>query len=414
MDGYGLTVSSPRRTQFILIFATILLSTIGFGVCIPVLPLYAQQYGASNLQNGLLTGIFSLMVVIGSPLWGRLSDRIGRRPVLIISILGGALGYTLMGLGHSLTMLFVGRIIDGASGGNVSAAQAYIADITRPEERSRAMGMIGAAFGLGFVVGPGLGGYLAASIGPNAPFYAVAILCLINALLVYFLLPESLAPHQLGRSREKQPLSAVLAHADAPLYLTTAGCYLVNLIAFAIMTQIFSLFANHRFGMDERDVAHIMMVIGLVGVVMQGTIIRRLLPRLGEVRMARTGFCCLLFAFALFPQVGNDWTLYTLSCLLAIGNSLVQPTLNGLASQSVSADWQGSAMGFMQSAGSMGRFLGATCGGWLLGFDEGAAHYGRTPFMVAAGLMVLTLLLGSRLRKPAIKQEVLVSPPTAL
>ena len=405
-------MSSPRRTQFVLIFATILLSTIGFGVCIPVLPLYAKEFHASNLENGLLTGIFSLMVVIGSPLWGRLSDRVGRRPVLLISILGSAVGYFIMGYGHSLALLFVGRIIDGASGGNVSAAQAYIADITRPEERSRAMGMIGAAFGLGFVIGPALGGYLA-GIDPSAPFYAVGVLCLFNALFVYTSLPESLGPENRGQHREKQPLVTVLAHSDAPLYLTTAGCYLVNLIAFAIMTQIFSLFANYHFGMDAKDVGHIMAVIGLVGVFMQGAVVRRLLPLLGEVNMARTGFCCLLLAFALFPSVGNDWRLYALSCIVAVGNALVQPTLNGLASQSVSAGWQGSAMGFMQSAGSMGRFLGATAGGWLLSFDEGMAHYGRTAFWVSAALMALTLGIGTRLRQPKVHQAPVALPPVA-
>ncbi|HSI62559.1 MAG TPA: MFS transporter [Candidatus Saccharimonadia bacterium] len=403
-------MSSPRRTQFVLIFATILLSTIGFGVCIPVLPLYAKEFQASNLENGLLTGIFSLMVVIGSPLWGRLSDRVGRRPVLLISILGSAVGYFIMGYGHSLVLLFVGRIIDGASGGNVSAAQAYIADITRPEERSKAMGMIGAAFGLGFVIGPALGGYLA-DIDPSAPFYAVGVLCLFNALFVYTSLPESLGPEKRGLHREKQPLVTVLAHSDAPLYLTTAGCYLVNLIAFAIMTQIFSLFANHRFGMNARDVGHIMAVIGLVSVFMQGAVVRRLLPLLGEVKMARTGFCCLLLAFALFPSVGNDWRLYALSCIVAVGNALVQPTLNGLASQSVSAGWQGSAMGFMQSAGSMGRFLGATVGGWLLSFDEGMVHYGRTPFWVSAALMALTLGIGVKLRQPKVKEVPVALPP---
>lgn len=401
-------MSSPRRTQFILIFFTILLSTIGFGVCIPVLPLYAQRYAATNVENGLLTGVFSLMVVIASPLWGRLSDRIGRRPVLIISVLGSAAGYVIMGMGHSLAMLFVGRIIDGASGGNVSTAQAYIADITRPEERSRAMGMIGAAFGLGFVIGPALGGYLAV-IDASAPFFAVGVLCLLNALLVYTCLPESL-PMERRHESIRQPISAVLAHSDSALYLTTASAYLVNLTAFAIMTQVFALFANHRFGMDEVGVGHIMAAIGIVGVVMQGAVVRRLLPVLGEVIMARSGFVCLLVSFVLLPLVRYDWTLYTVSCLIAVGNSLVQPTLNGLASQSVSASWQGSALGFMQSAGSMGRFMGAVFGGWLLSFDEGMPHYGRTPFWVAAALMVLTLGLSTRLRAPRMKEEVAVSP----
>ena len=391
---------ASRKTQFILIFLTILLSTIGFGVCIPVLPMYAEKFGATELQNGMLVGVFSLVMFFSAPLWGRLSDRIGRRPVLIISVLGSALGYFVMGWGGSLVWLFAARIIDGASGGNVATAQAYIADISKPEERSKAMGLIGAAFGLGFVIGPAIGGVLAAKVSPNAPFYFVAVLCLINALLVYTSLPESLTVEKRRGSHTEQPLSEMLNHADGTLYLSVVAAYFVCLAAFSIMTAIFALFAEKRFGMNQLDVALVMSVIGIVGVVMQGGVIRRMLPKYGEVKLARAGIVSLLISFALLPLVGGLTALYAVSCLIAIGNSLVQPTLSGLGSRSVDSHWQGRAMGFLQGAGSLGRGLGAIAGGWLLGFDLGSQQYGKTPFWVAAALMAVTMIIALKLRMP--------------
>jgi MFS transporter, DHA1 family, tetracycline resistance protein len=393
-------VSTPRKTQFLLIFLTILLSTIGFGVCIPVLPLYAEKFGATELQNGLLVGIFSLVMFFSAPLWGKLSDRIGRRPVLVFSILGSALGYFIMGWGGSLIWLFISRIIDGASGGNVATAQAYIADITSPEERSKAMGMIGAAFGLGFIFGPAIGGILSAKVSPEAPFYFVGVLCLINALLVYTSLPESL-PVEKRRSRgAKQPMSELLQHADGPLYLTVTACYFVSLAAFSIMTAVFALFAQKRFGMDALTVGYVMATIGIVGVIMQGGVIRRLLPKLGEVKLARAGIVFLLLSFILLPLVGDKISLYAVSCLIAIGNSLIQPTLTGLGSRSVDGAWQGRALGFLQGAASLGRGIGPVLGGWMLHFDVGLSHYGRTPFWAGAVLLFVTLLIALKLRMP--------------
>ena len=394
-------MSAPRRTQFLLIFLTILLSTIGFGVCIPVLPLYAEKFGASEFTNGLLTGVFSLMVFLASPLWGKLSDRIGRRPVLIISILGSAAGYFVMGWANSLMWLFIARIIDGASGGNVATAQAYIADITKPEERSKAMGMIGAAFGLGFIIGPALGGILA-RYSPHLPFYFVAVLCLINALLVYTSLPESLTAEKRTAAHTEQPLSELLNHADGPVFITVSASYFVCLAAFSIMTAVFSLFAEKRFALDAQHVGYIMAAIGFVGVLMQGGVIRRLLPKYGEVKMSRVGMVMLLLSFVLLPLVGGMTSLLAVSCLIAVGNSLVQPTLNGLASRSVDAAWQGRAMGLLQAFASLGRGLGPILGGWLLGFDRNGpvTQYGRAPFWVAALLMIITLILATGLRNP--------------
>jgi len=394
-------VPPSRKTQFSLIFLTILLSTIGFGVCIPILPIYAERFGATELQNGLLVGVFSLVMFFSAPLWGKLSDRVGRRPVLIFSILGSAVGYFIMGWAGSLLWLFISRIIDGASGGNVATAQAYIADISTPEERSKAMGLIGAAFGLGFIIGPAIGGILSAKVGPNAPFHLVGVLCLINALLVYTSLPESLPVERRRQPGARQPLSEMLKHADGPLYLTVAASYFVCLAAFSIMTAIFALFAQKRFGMDELAVGYVMAAIGVVGVIMQGGLIRRMLPKYGEVKLARAGIVSLFVSFALLPLVGSLGALYAVSCLIAVGNSLVQPTLTGLASRSVDSAWQGRAMGFLQGAASLGRGLGPIVGGWMLHFDVGLAHYGRTPYWTAAGLMIIAFGIATRLRLPS-------------
>jgi DHA1 family tetracycline resistance protein-like MFS transporter len=402
-------VQASRKSQFFVIFLTILLSTIGFGVCIPVLPLYAAQFQATETQNGLLIGVFSLLVFLTSPLWGKLSDRYGRRPVLMFSVLGSAVGYFLMGSANTLAMLFVARIIDGASGGNVAAAQAYIADITTPEERSKAMGLIGAAFGLGFIIGPALGGILSAQISANAPFFFVGVLCLINALLVATSLPETHTAERRRLLGPQLPLRALPQHCDAPLFFTVALGYFVSLAAFAIMTMTFALFGEQRFGLDQTHIGYILAAIGVVGVLMQGGIIRRLLPRYGEVTLARSGMLFLLIGFVLLPLVGGVPAMVAVCSLVAIGNSLVQPTLNGLASRSVDAAWQGRALGLLQSFASLGRALGALMGGWLLGMDRGLNHYGRTPFWVAAGLMLITLLLATRLRTPQ-NQTTVVDP----
>jgi multidrug resistance protein len=394
-----------------------------------VLPLYAEQFGASELVNGLLIGVFSLMVMIASPLWGKLSDRVGRRPVLIFSVLGSAVGYFIMGWGNSIFWLFVARIIDGASGGNVATAQAYIADITTPEQRSKAMGMIGAAFGLGFIIGPAVGGLLA-GWSPHAPFYFVGVLCVINAVMVYTSLPESLSLEKRKISHTEQPLSELLSHADSAIFVRVALCYFVCLAAFSIMTAIFSLFGLHRFELDARHMSYIMALIGIIAVIMQGGVIRRLLPKYGEVKLARVGMAILLISFVLLPLTGhsekvalvlpaadNFWAKLTVSpqhslaallivsSLIAVGNSLVQPTLNGLASRSVEASWQGRAMGLLQSAASLGRGIGPIIGGVLLHMDvtkddKPLASYGRTPFWVAAVFMLITLVLAAGLRLP--------------
>lgn len=408
-------VTHSRRAQFTVIFLTILLSTIGFGVCIPVLPKYAQDLGASDFTTGLLTGVFSLMVFIAAPQWGRLSDRIGRRPVLIISVLGSAIGYFIMGWAGDaklLPFLFVARIIDGASGGNVGAAQAYLADISTREERSKTMALIGIGFGAGFVLGPALAGILHKFWPASAslPFYVVGVMCLLNALFIFTSVPESLSAEYRKAAHTELPLSAMWQHLDRKLYVTSVATYFASLAAFSIMTQDFTLFGTTRFHLTIGDMSFIMAVIGIVGIVIQGGVLRRMLPKHGEVKLARFGITLLLVSFIMLPLVGGLYSLVGVSCLIAVGNSFVQPTLNGLASASVEPAWQGRAMGFLQGAASLGRGLGPILGGWLLGLDRTSqgvpmATYGRTPFWVAALFMAVTWYIARGLHKPPFRAE---------
>ena len=213
-------MNSSKKTQLGIIFLTILINMVGFGIVIPVLPFYATEFGATPFEIGWLFGIYSLVQFVFSPFIGQLSDRFGRRPVLILSTLGTAAGFLVMGFSETLLMLFVGRIIDGVSGGSVGTAQAYIADITGPEERSKAMGLIGAAFGLGFIFGPALGGVMAAYFGHAAPMITAGVLAIINALLIFILLPESISKEQREKLPKEKLFPGLFRHTRTAEYVT--------------------------------------------------------------------------------------------------------------------------------------------------------------------------------------------------
>jgi multidrug resistance protein len=394
-------MADQKRSQLGIIFLTIFIDLVGFGIVIPVLPLYAVHFGANETVNGLLVGVYSAMQFLCAPFLGRISDRIGRRPVLLASLVGTSIGFLIMGiaplLSGVLVWLFIARIIDGISGGNISTAQAYIADITAPEERSKAMGLIGAAFGLGFILGPAIGGVMSHYISDSAPFYFAAALAAINAVAVYFRLPESLSPEHRADSHQQAPLGEVFKHG---LHLPALmGCYFLAITGFSIMTTNFALFTNRRFGYDQAHNGYIFAFIGLVGALVQGGLLRRLLKKRTEKSLAVTGVVLLAIGLALLPCSQTLTVLLITTCVIGIGNSFVTPTLNGLASRSAERSWQGRVIGLMQSAGSLGRWVGPFLAGKLLIMDAASSPslYGRTPFWTAAGIMVLSLLLALRL-----------------
>ena len=381
---------TSRRSSLSLIFLTVFIDLVGFGIVIPVLPLYAKHFGATELANGWLVGIYSAMQFLAGPMLGKLSDRVGRRPVLLVSLLGTAVGFFIMGAARTLAWLFIARIIDGISGGNISTAQAYIADVTRPEERSRAMGLIGAAFGIGFVLGPALGGLLA-NFSIGAPFYFAGALAAVNTVLVYGWLPESLAHEHRASAEEAAPVTDVLRRGwHLPVLM---GSYFFAITGFSILTTDFALFTSERFGYDARHNGYLFTFVGLIGALMQGGVLRPILKRYREREVAVAGCLLLAVGLAALPMSGGLSSLLLCMGVVSTGNSLITPTLNGLASQNADRRWQGRVIGLMQSAGSLGRWVGPFLAGWLLSRDAGGAGhlYGRTPFWAAAAILIVAL-----------------------
>ena len=278
-----------------VIFLTVFIDMVGFGIVIPVLPLYAEHFHATPIEIGWLTGIYSGMQIIFMPILGRLSDRFGRRPILIVSLAGTALGFLIMGWATSLPLLFAARIIDGATGGNIATAQAYIADISTPENRSRSMGLIGAAFGLGFTFGPMIGGIMS-RISYGAPFYFAAALAAVNVVLLYFILPESLSPEYRSQPHERTRLAEVFQHGHARMFGTIVATYFFTITGFAIMTTLFALFTEKHFGFDARKTGYLFGFIGIISVILQGGLIGRLIKIFGETTLARTGLLLLAAA----------------------------------------------------------------------------------------------------------------------
>jgi DHA1 family tetracycline resistance protein-like MFS transporter len=391
-----LTQDQPRRfSPLLLIFLTVLIDLIGFGIVIPILPLYAKspKFQADPLLIGQIIGIFSLAQFIFTPILGRWSDRIGRKPVLIASLLGTALSFVMMGLAGSLWMLFVARILDGISGGNISTAQAYIADVTKPEDRAKGMGLIGAAFGLGFIIGPFIGGELG-HFGLSVPFYFAAAIAVLNALSIWLLLPETLTPEkrlQLERQgAARNPLTLIRESLSENRVRKLLLIYFLLTLAFATYQSIFALFAQVRFASTPRDIGRILAVVGLIAAVIQGGLIGKFAKRYGEKPLLIAGLMLMIVASIIMPTVQTvRWMMLVLG-MLTIGSAMTSSLLPALISRITSSEKQGSTLGITQSAGSLARYFGPALGGTLFSsFDPNA------PFILCAGLTVLTLLFST-------------------
>jgi multidrug resistance protein len=404
---------TTKRAQLGIIFLTILIDMIGFGIVIPVLPIYAETFHATPLQNGLLVAIFSFAQFLAAPLWGQISDRVGRKPVLFISILGTAAGFLMMGLAGSLAMLFLARLVDGAAGGNIGTAQAYVADISTREERAKAMGLIGAAFGLGFVFGPAIGGLVGKLFGLHAPFLLAAGMALVNAILVLVILPESLPKERRG-GQVRESIFAVFQHSNGRVYATVTATYFCLITGFSMMTMVFALFLLHRFDLDELHTGGMLAMVGLVGAIIQGGLIGRLVKRFGEARLATGGAVVLSIGLFALPLASGMMSLVIACIAVAIGNSLLMPTLTGIASRSVDQNWQGRALGLLQSAGSLARWIGPALAGLLLSFDVGRAKefYARTPLWAGAVLVGLSIFLTLLLPRTAEVDSVPADEPS--
>jgi DHA1 family tetracycline resistance protein-like MFS transporter len=348
----------PRKSSAVLIvFLTVFIDLLGFGIVIPLLPLYAEHYRPSPLQFGLLMSSYSLMQFIFAPILGRLSDRIGRRPVLLVSLLGTVIGYLIFAFAHTLTALFVARILDGITGGNIGTAQAVIADSTSPEERSKGMGLVGMAFGLGFIFGPAIGGF-AVHLGEAAPGLFAASLSFVAFLWAFFRLPEtrpSGAPIRTWTFFSWGALARSFRLRGVGFLILLGG---VATTAFATFEVTFSQFLHGTFSLSPSSVAWFFVVIGVTSAMTQGLLIRRLVPRLGEGRLIAIGTGFLCGGFLLLLAVRSVSTLIPVVILLAFGSGLLNPALSGLISRRTPPEAQGEVLGSFQAVSSLGRIVG--------------------------------------------------------
>jgi MFS transporter, DHA1 family, tetracycline resistance protein len=388
---------SPLGTILLVVF----IDLIGFGMIIPILPLFAKNFAAAEWQIGFLLASYSFMQFLAAPVLGFLSDRFGRKPILLLSLIGSAVGYLIMANAHSLTMLFIARIIAGVCGASVGTAAAYIADITPPENRSRRMGLIGAAFGVGFVLGPAIGGILS-QFSTVAPFWFGALLAALNAGAVVLFLPEP-ERHVLRSESRVSPGAEVTDRAvggGIPVLVIT---YFVAIAAFAVVTMIYPQVLDRRFNLNQSQINFVFVFLGLVGVLIQGGAIGRLAKRFGDYRLAALGLILMAVSMAVMPFAHNISLFLLFTVGLAAGNSLAQPTLTAMASRLAAATSQGRVIGTVQSAGSLGRVVGPSAGGFMLGWDRTGPPlaYGNTPFLAGGMVMGLAFILSLTLRRAA-------------
>ncbi len=388
-----------RRSPLPILFLTVFVDMVGFGIVVPVLPLYTERFGASPWVIGLLLGIYSAMGFLFSPVVGALSDRFGRKGLLLLSTGGQALGFGIMGAATTLPWLFFARGLDGIFGANVSVTQAYVADVTAPESRAEAMGWLGAAFGLGFICGPLLGGLLS-RFSLAAPFFFAGALALVNAFLIALLLPESLRPESRVRERRESPWSAL--GGDGRLIGPLAVAYFFAMFGFAMLTAFFAVFTEDRFGFGATENGYVFAMVGIIAVLVQSRLIGPLTMRFDEKRVAVGGTAILAASLFALPLVQHLSALFLVGGGIAVGNSLINPTVNSLASRSVDERRQGTVLGLLQAGGSMGRFLGPIAGGLLLELNpRHGPEFGRAPFWVGGGLLLVALGLTTTVTVPA-------------
>lgn len=379
----------------VTIFSIVFIDLLGFGIVLPLLPYIAEKYAATPLTIGLLAATYSFFQFIAGPVLGRLSDRYGRKKLLVISQFGSVLGYVLLGLAGSLPLLFLARVIDGITGGNISIAQAYMADITDKKTRAKGMGMLGAAFGLGFMLGPALGGYLS-RFGFAAPAFFAAFVGLVTTLLTAFVLPETVNVARAARSpRTKMTWHELLAVLRTyPIGMLIIAFFLISL-GFSGMQGVYALWAQASFSWGPSEVGYIFGFIGILSIIIQTQILPRALKVWPERTLLKISLPLLALGF-LTMSFASSLPLHLLAnALIVLGNSLANPTLSALATESIPPEEYGETLGLLQSAGSLGRIAGPAAAGEVFTI---AGH--NTPFRISALIFLATGLYLSQNLKP--------------
>jgi DHA1 family tetracycline resistance protein-like MFS transporter len=369
----------------LVIFLTIFVNLVGFGIIIPLLPFYAETFGASPLAIGLLFAVFSLAQLVAAPILGSLSDRYGRRPVLILSLAGTVVSFVMMALAQSLAVLFVARIVDGLSGGNISTARAYVADVTKPEDRARAYGLIGAAFGLGFILGPAISGLLA-RISYTAPIWAAAGITVVAMVMAWLWLPESLP--KASAAAVPSPFRDLADMLSRPGLRRVLVIDFVYWFAFAVFQTTFALFVARRFGLDAPATGYFFSAFGVLGAAVQVLLIHPIVSRIGDKPTFMLGLA-FTAAGLVAATLAHSVALFALTLIpLALGIGFGHPTMTSLVSRAARGDEQGRVQGAASAMESLGRTIGPVWGSASL------QRFGEAmPYVSAAGFLLMTLLL---------------------
>ncbi len=391
----------PRpKPAVIFIFITLFLDVFGIGVIVPVLPRLVEHLRGGNLEEassavGWLGSLYALMQFVFSPLLGSLSDRFGRRPVILFSLLGSAFDYVLMAWAPTLAWLFLGRIISGITGANFSAASAYIADVTPPEKRAAGFGMIGAAFGLGFIAGPALGGWLG-HYGMKVPFLVAAGVTALNWLYGVFVLPESLAPEnrRAFSLSGANPFKALAALTRWPVVTGLAGAHFLTNLAQNIYPSLWVLYTGHRYGWDSKQVGFSLTMVGVTAAIVQGGLAGRIVKLTGERRGVVIGLTVIAMAMTCYGLAWQGWMIYAIISVGCLGG-IANPSAQALMSKAVPADGQGALQGALNSLASIAGVLGPLLWTRLfaIGLGTGGSWYMPGLPFVVAGLATLLALV---------------------
>lgn len=381
------------------LFLVVLVDLIGFGIIIPLLPFFAEHFGATPFQVGLVMASYSAAQLVAAPVWGRVSDRVGRRPVLLATLVGMAGGSALLAVTESLAMLFAVRILTGFMAGNIATAFAYVADITKPEQRARGMGVVGAAFGLGFIAGPAIGGLLAgadpAAADYRTPAFAAAALSALAFVLTWFLLPESLSPATRAaiRARARSFAAPWREALRRPRLNGLVGMMFLATFVFAGMESTFAIWSRRQFGWGPEQNGYLFAFVGLLGAVIQGGAIGRLARRFGEARLVTAGAILLALGLGGVPLARDVPMLVAAITFAGVGFSLVTPALNSLISLEAAEHERGGIMGLARSATTLARVVGPASAGAIFG-----AIGKDSPYVVGALLMFALAWFAGRVR----------------
>jgi MFS family permease len=411
-----------QRSPLLPIFLIVLVDVMGFTIVIPLLAIYAETFGASPLVATLIVSCYAVCSLISTPIIGRLSDKHGRRPLLIISQAGTCAGFLILASSNALWMVFAGRIIDGATAGNLSLAQAYISDHTKPEDRATAFGIIGIAFGVGFMFGPWLGGQLGV-YGLHVPFIAAAGMSLLSITATSVLLPKEIPPQDAdgaitpaATGSEPLPRAVVTAAPggkrpgafDIDTYVEyfkrprLGGLYIqffIYTFAFSAFTSGFALFAERRLDWNQKQVGYVFAYAGLLGILLQGGLMKRLVKKFGERRLVISGFLTGIVGYLVLGTAETTAVVLLAATISSFGNGVVRPSLTSLISQAVGRHEQGVAIGISGSLSSLAMTLAPPTGGVML---DGGSSFGWTLAWTVVPATVMTLGLISTLisRKP--------------